>query len=180
MTSLPTPPSLAEVMSVFHFTTEELALNRAGSLSAAQVSGSHRDAFGAAGLLLGILGLALVITFSRQGLVAKLIFGVICWGALAAFLITSRSELWAALRPRVATTEGAVEIGKIPGTVTQIVTIGSFRQPYGRGASIPAIFAPGQRFRVFYVAGTERLLSLEPIAAPAPGVGAASESGGAP
>jgi len=180
MTSVPAPPSQAELMAVFHFTTEELALNRAGSLSAVQVSASHRDVFGFAGLLLVVLGLALVITFSRLALGARLIFALLCWGTLAAVLITSRSELWGALRPRVATTEGAVEISKVPGSIMQAVTIGRFSHTYGRGESIPSVLVPGQRFRVFFVAASGRLLSLEPIAAAAAGVGAAPQSGGAP
>jgi hypothetical protein len=71
--------------------------------------------------------------------------------------------LGATWAPKVASSEGNIELTHSPGSATKIVVVGSYNWTLDRVRSVPTVLVPGVRYRVFYLAGSDMFLSIEPL-----------------
>jgi hypothetical protein len=156
--------STAEVMSVLGFERDDLELNRCAKMSRRQTRESVEASLGSIGVLLSVLGLAIMTTFCRGPTASRIIFGTLLWMLVATVVVLQVSEIMGGLRPRVVVAEGELRVGADFGRTNSTVTIGAFRWHFPRGSVLPTVLVAGQRYRAFYVARTHRFLSIDPVA----------------
>jgi hypothetical protein len=148
------------------FTMEELASNRAGKLSPHQVTENIKDALGFGGLILVLFGMAIVSTFSGKLGLVRIILSIFIWGlALASFALGGR-EIAGSLSGKVRMAEGALGLTTSPNGRERTLRVGSYQTVLDPTSTAHKILVPGESYRVFYLAGSQKLLSLEPQSQP--------------
>lgn len=155
--------STTEFMSVLGFERDELELNRCEKMSRRQTRESAEESLGSIGVLLSVLGLAIMTTFCRGSTASRIVFGTLLWILVAAGVVLQMSAIIGGLRPRVVVAEGELQVGPDFGRTNSTVTIGTFRWQFDRGSVLPHVLVVGQTYRAFYVARTHRVLSIEPV-----------------
>ena len=93
--------STAELMSVLGFGCDELELNRRAKMSRRQTRESVRDSVGFIGILLLVLGLAIMTTSCRKSAASRIIVGTLLWSLFVTVVVFQVSEITRGLRPRV-------------------------------------------------------------------------------
>jgi hypothetical protein len=173
------PAPTDQIADTLGFTLEELALNRAGKMSSHQVAESVKNALGASGLVITMVGLTLVVLFlGRPTGVIRVMSTVICLGLIALFTMFAWQAARDAVSHEVLVAEGPLEFrsGHRQGSM---VVVGAFRSTVDNAHKA---LAAGERYRVYYRANTGDLLSIEPLAAspsePVAPPGSGSGSGG--
>ncbi len=166
------PISMEHIARSCGFTLEDLALNRAGKVSPHQLSNGYAEAAGIGGAFLVTLGVAMVVAFFGKAGYGRAIGVVVC--AVAA--ITGAAIFWKAMvgacKHKVASVEGSFELTR-PGSNMRSGVVGTYQWSFSSETGVPAVLVRGARYRVFYLAGSNHFLSIEPLGpgsdAPLPG-----------
>ncbi|HXI60659.1 MAG TPA: hypothetical protein VNO55_31575 [Polyangia bacterium] len=162
-----TPTQLSQIAATLQFTLEELALNRAGRLSPQQTWDATKSALftGALGLVVlgGLLVAALIV---RPAGVVRLILYTMGPLSLALLAFLSWGAIDGAIQRRVIAVEGALDL-RSNGRGTE-VAVGKSHVPISHKAS--SVLTKGARYRLYYLAGADTFLSIEPVDDGVPGV----------
>ncbi len=155
--------SMEDFVKRVGFTLEDLALNRVGKVSPHQLSESYVQAAAFAGAALVMLGLVLIYSFIGKVGVGRIIWIVVFSAACITFAVLTGMTIAAAWKGTVANSEGNIELTNSPGSARRIVVVGSYNWTFDRGTAVPTVLVPGARYRVFYLAGSDKFLSIEPV-----------------
>lgn len=156
--------SLDQIASTLGFTLEELTLNAAGKLSPHQVWVSVRTAlvFSLLALLAG--GALVAVATVKANLLYRFFAVVVLVGGIFLTGREATRSAMALVSRQVLSAEGPVKIG--PGARYNVsVTIGPWHDIV---ADAGKVLTPGARYRVYYLARSNRLLSIEPLPEPGP------------
>ena len=141
------------------FTNEELALNRAGALSWHQLWEAIRTALVFGGLMLGVVGGLLAVVFvMRPTGYLRLVYVMLVPGALA-LLWLSASFVAAPFLRRVSTAEGPLDFRGSGRGPRALVIGGAWVEAPPRAATV---LQKDESYRVYYLAGANQFLSIEP------------------
>ncbi|MEA2696941.1 MAG: hypothetical protein QOI66_1212 [Myxococcales bacterium] len=155
-----TPAQLFQIAATLQFTLEELAFNRAGRLSPQQTWEATKSALFIGALGLVVLGglLVAVLVVRPAGFVRVIVYTVGPLSlALLAFL--SWGAIDGAVQRRVTAAEGALDL-RSNGRGTE-VGVGQAHVPISHKAS--SVLTRGARYRLYYLAGANTFLSIEPV-----------------
>ena len=151
-----------QLASGLGFSLNDLVLNRLGKLSSGQTWTSVKSALIAVGLLtVSVVGVPGALLLRPQKLV-KVILIVMGVAGAVIFGFLSRMALQDLFTRKPNVAEGRVEL--VGGTRGTHVRIGSFDGMLPIGAL--DYLDPKIRYRVYYLPGTKRFLSIEPIEPP--------------
>jgi len=145
------------------FTLEDLALNRVGKVAPHQLSESYPQAAGLAGVVLVMLGFVLVLSFIGKAGVGRILWILAFAAAGIVVAVLSWKTIAGAWKRNVASSEGNLVLTHSPGSARQIVVVGSYNWHIDPGRPVPAVLVPGARYRVYYLAGSDMFLSIEPV-----------------
>jgi hypothetical protein len=149
-----------ELATTLGFTLEELALNQAGRLSPQQVGQCVKSAAVMGLLMLVTLGLvaAMFLLVRPQGLM-RFMLPALGLGAAAVCIAMGWQTMAAAVSRKVLMAEGTLEL-RSGHRQSTIVVVGAFRRTVDHAHKV---LVPGQKYRVYYLAYSQDLLSLEPL-----------------
>ncbi|HVZ85759.1 MAG TPA: hypothetical protein VHG72_02245 [Polyangia bacterium] len=152
---------LTHIASALQFSLSDLELNRVGKLSAGQTWSSVKDLLVATGLLLtSLAAIPAVLLMGHQVRTFVRVIAIVMGGVMGSLI--SVYFAWAALtavrahKPSVA--EGPLQL---PGGGRPMrARIGQFDGLLGIGGY--DVWKAGERYRIYYLPGTKRFLSIEP------------------
>jgi hypothetical protein len=156
---------LDQITSTLGFTLEDLVLNRAGKLSSHQVSESVKVALTFCGIAMMAVGAVLAVLFLvRPTGVLRVLYGTLSLGAAVLATAFAWREVAGAATRRVLTDEGSIDLH---GTGRGMVAVVG-RSRVGISTDALKVITKGDRYRIYYLARSDRFLSIEPIQEPAP------------
>jgi hypothetical protein len=163
------PTAVSELADAFGFTLEELALNRAGHLSSAQTWQIAKAALfqGLFALVLVAAAVVVPILVSGKHRIYLVVMFALCVPLVVWFTWTSIAD---AVERRVSSTDGTVEImSNAGGRGARLVVGGRKGRFIGIGPPVRSdvdrgsLLRPGALYRVYSLAHSDVLLSLEPL-----------------
>jgi hypothetical protein len=158
-------PDPRQLQSVFQFTAEQLAANRAGTLAPGQLTETIKAAVFGSLFVLAVVGFGIVALRASRGIariVGPIVLVIGCAIIVGVVVVPAARDL---ASETVAATEGKVDEIRTPGKG------GKYANVVVGGVSIStradpnlarSLVGDGTRFRVYYLPQGERLLSLEP------------------
>jgi hypothetical protein len=152
---------LAHIASALDFSLRDLELNRLGKMSAGQTWDSVKDLLVGTGMLLVSLGAIPAALLMRQVRTFVRVILIVVGGLMGSLM--SVYFFWMGLTavraPNPAVAEGTLEL---PGGGRPMhARIGQFDGLLGVGGY--DVLKAGERYRIYYLPGTNRFLSIEPI-----------------
>jgi hypothetical protein len=159
---------LSQIAATLGFTLDDLAMNRAGKLSPQQSWEALKGALTSGGLMVMVLAavLAMVFVLRPTGGWRLLYYGLGLAG-LALFVVLGWQAIAGAARKAVLSAEGPLDLhGTGKGMVA---VIGGARVPIAHQGL--QVLRNGGRYRLYYLGGANRFLSIEPIADAGAGAG---------
>jgi hypothetical protein len=151
---------LSRIAPTLGFTLEDLALNRAGKLSAHQSWEAIKSALTMSGLTVMVIGAFLAVVFVvRPTGFARLAYYALSLTGVALFAFLGWRSVAGAVKKVVLHAEGTLDLhGSGKGTVA---VIGRARVPISFKAF--EVLTKGGHYRMFYLSDANNLLSIEPI-----------------
>jgi len=152
--------SLAHLASRLGFSIAELELNRATQLSPEQGWLAFQCAVESLGMMLGAAGSLLVVLAARVPGVLRALLCVFLIPACVAVLLLSHAAFAGAVERRVATAEGLAQLRRASRRPTRLIV---------GGASVPSppnakeVLTSPRGYRLYYLAGANEFLSIEPL-----------------
>lgn len=139
---------------------DDLAVNRVSRLSSHQTWDAVREALGMAGVLLIALGALMTVAFVvKTGGLLKAVYVGLALVALITVAVVARQSIGAALAPRVVVNEGPLDLHGTGRGVVAVIGASRVNMP----VSSAEVLTSGASYRIFSLAGSNMLLSIEPL-----------------